>query len=111
MAARGRRRSAARAAVRVAVGRDHARLRPLDLGGDLAGCGRDGGVAAHPTVAEERNQHSRLAIEHARRLGATVGGPAAQLGQREGVERARGERAVDAQRLEPVDQLPGGACA
>ena len=45
--------------------------------------------------AEQRPEHPALAVEDARRLLAAVGGAAAELGQRERVEGAGGDRAVD----------------
>ena len=62
-----------------------------------------------PRDAEQRREDPALAVEHPRRLLAAVGGAAAELGQRERVERAGGDRAVDAQRVEPVDELARGA--
>ena len=57
----------------VLLGRDHARLRPLDLGRDIGDRHRDRRARRAPG-AEQRPEHPALAIEDARRLLAAVGG-------------------------------------
>ena len=61
--------------------------------------------------SSKRGQQAGLAVEHTRRLDATLGRSRPQLRERDRVERAGGDRTVDTQATEPVDQLAGGlAC-
>ena len=92
---------------RVLLGGDHPGLGPLDLGRDVGDreCRRGAGCP----FAEQGREHPALAVEDARGFLAAIGGAAPQLRECERVERARGDGAVDPERVEAVDQLARGA--
>ena len=88
----------------VAVGLHQPGLRPLDLGGEL---GR-GQRALAPALGEEPQEDPDLAVEQLGHGAALLVGPAPQLRERDGVERARGDRFPHAEAGEAGAQLTGG---
>ena len=63
---------------------------------------------AAPRAAHERPEQPRLAVEHPRRLAIALGRVAPELGERDRVERARGDAAVDAEPADARDELARG---
>jgi hypothetical protein len=86
------------------AGADQARLGPLDLGRDLGGEER---TLAAP-ARQHRHEEPRLAVEQLRHRPVVVLAAASQLRQRDGVERAGGDLAADAEPCQAIAELARG---
>ena len=92
---------------RVAVGGDQPGLGPLDLGRDVGG--GQSGLAAAPT--DDRQEHAHLALEQGGHRAPGVVDAAAQLRERDRVERAGGDVVLHAEPARAVTAARRPPCA